>query len=57
MRKCQECGTEIPKARVEALPNVQYCIKCSDEFTVEIQAEDVVAKSSGGGRNGFAPKD
>jgi len=57
MRICQACGQEIPAGRVEALPNVKYCIKCSDAFTAEVQADDVVAKASVSGRNGFAPKD
>ena len=29
MRICIDCGKEINPKRVEALPNTQYCIKCS----------------------------
>ena len=27
---CAECGTEIPKARREAIPSVRLCIACQD---------------------------
>jgi RNA polymerase-binding transcription factor DksA len=28
--KCEECGKEIPAARLEALPNTTVCVKCSN---------------------------
>jgi len=27
---CTECGKEIPKERMEALPTTTKCVKCSD---------------------------
>ncbi|RLM17719.1 hypothetical protein BIY29_18970 [Brenneria alni] len=29
---CEECGAQIPEARRNALPGVQYCIHCQAEF-------------------------
>lgn len=56
--KCAECGDKIPDGRLEALPNTKYCLKCSDIYNNEtIDLEYVTSKSSGSGRNGFAPKD
>jgi len=28
MRYCEDCGTEIPQARREALPGVRRCVTC-----------------------------
>lgn len=56
--KCEECGTKIPQERLKILPNTKYCIKCSDAHDDSvIDIEYVTSKSSGSGRNGFAPKD
>jgi len=30
MRKCEECGIEIPKERLEALPDTTTCVKHSN---------------------------
>jgi hypothetical protein len=27
---CEKCGIEIPKIRLEAIPNTTTCVKCSD---------------------------
>ncbi len=29
MKKCRQCGEEIPAARLAALPSTKTCIKCS----------------------------
>lgn len=43
---------------MKILPNTKYCIKCSDAHDDSvIDIEYVTSKSSGSGRNGFAPKD
>lgn len=26
---CEECGSRIPKARLEVLPDTPYCVKCA----------------------------
>jgi RNA polymerase-binding transcription factor DksA len=30
--RCQECGQEISRGRLEALPHTPYCIECAKEF-------------------------
>ncbi len=30
--ECDECGEDIPKARQEAIPGVQFCIYCQERF-------------------------
>lgn len=29
---CVECGSRIPKTRLNAIPYTPYCIKCADDF-------------------------
>ena len=33
---CLDCDNEIPAARLEALPDVKYCVNCSDKHTERI---------------------
>ena len=55
---CIECNQSIPPGRLEALPDTKYCLKCSELYNTEaVDIEYVTSKSSGSGRNGFAPKD
>jgi len=30
LRKCTECGDEIPEARRQAIPGVRLCIECQE---------------------------
>ena len=32
LRHCEECGTEIPQPRREAVPGVRLCIACQAEL-------------------------
>lgn len=38
-RDCERCGSEIPKERIEALPDVTLCINCAEKLTPEKKAE------------------
>jgi DnaK suppressor protein len=29
---CEECGSRIPKARLEVLPDTPYCVKCASSL-------------------------
>lgn len=29
--KCQSCNADIPQARLDAVPDTQYCVKCADK--------------------------
>lgn len=56
--KCEACGTIIPPRRLAAVPGTKYCVGCVDEFVDEApDPEEVCAKSSITGRNGFAASD
>lgn len=35
---CAECGTEIPRARQEAVPGVRLCVSCQDNSDREIMS-------------------
>ncbi len=30
---CFDCGNEIPEARLQAVPDTDYCVKCADKHT------------------------
>jgi RNA polymerase-binding protein DksA len=30
--RCESCGQEIPKARLEAIPYAKYCLSCKQEM-------------------------
>lgn len=32
MRECRLCHNEIPHIRLEALPDTELCVKCSEKF-------------------------
>ncbi len=56
---CKSCGDKIPEARLEILPNTEYCVKCADGNAPPVvhDPDKICLKSSATGRNGFAPKD
>jgi hypothetical protein len=33
MPKCIDCKCEIPQARLEFVPDTEYCVKCADKHT------------------------
>ncbi len=33
---CLDCNNEIPKARIEAVPDTDYCVNCADKYTEPI---------------------
>lgn len=33
MAKCIDCGNEIPAARLQAVPDTDYCVRCVDSHT------------------------
>ncbi len=37
--KCFDCGSEIPEARLQAVPDTDYCVQCADKH-----AEPVVGR-------------
>lgn len=39
---CVGCGKKIPKLRLKALPNAQFCVKCQREYENEYPLDDSV---------------
>ena len=35
---CESCGIQIPVARLEAVPDAQYCVNCTDKHSSPIVA-------------------
>lgn len=55
---CQDCGAEIPKERLEALPNTKYCVKCAINHPLPTPDPNILcAKASASARNGWAKSD
>ena len=34
--QCLDCGDKIPEARLHAVPDAEYCVKCTDKYTEPI---------------------
>lgn len=45
-RVCARCGGNIPAERVEALPDTQLCVRCSQELGGEFQVIAVAERTS-----------
>lgn len=56
-RACEVCRQLIPAERLEILPETRKCVKCSAKFPdpPKFDPEDICAKSSPSGQNGFSP--
>jgi hypothetical protein len=48
-RYCRICGVEIPKERVEALPNTLVCVKCSGKIGGEYRLKVTVGSTGKAG--------
>lgn len=58
-KKCEICESPIPKERLEILPDTKLCVKCSakNPEPPSLNADEVCAVPSRGGRNGFGYSD
>ncbi|HKV37707.1 MAG TPA: TraR/DksA C4-type zinc finger protein [Blastocatellia bacterium] len=49
-RRCGRCGSDIPRARVKALPDTVLCVKCSEEiggdYEITVVAENLAKAGS-----------
>lgn len=41
LKRCAECGAEIPQARREALPGVRLCIACQSEADKQAESHQL----------------
>lgn len=57
-RRCDGCGNWIPPYRIYCVPDTLYCVSCAEKYGPQrvIDPEEVCAKSSPSGQNGFSPK-
>lgn len=46
--RCFDCGENISEARLEALPDTEYCVNCSDKHTFKYQARMIYPHKTGG---------
>ncbi len=56
---CSSCGEPIDPERLEALPETRVCIACARAKPEGLRHDpnDVCAKSSPSGQNGWSPSD
>jgi len=47
-RNCSACGCQIPQARLEAVPDTQYCVKCVDSHSVPVTARMIYSHKTAG---------
>lgn len=40
-KKCADCEATIPKARLNALPHTEYCVKCSEKHPESLKHIDL----------------
>ena len=40
VRECNECGIEIPRKRLDAVPGTALCVRCQSRADVPITAAD-----------------
>lgn len=59
VRMCRGCGQQIDPERLEALPDTPLCVACAraNPEGPKHDPNQVCARASGTGRNGFAPSD
>lgn len=56
-RNCAICGGPIPLARLDALPETAFCVRCVDGASPQVvhDPEILCAKASPSGQNGWSP--
>jgi hypothetical protein len=45
-RPCQRCGNEIPAGRIEALPETQLCVPCSQAVGTDFEVFAVAERTN-----------
>lgn len=48
MRNCKDCGQQIAPARLEFLPDTEFCINCSDSHTFKYVVRQIFPHKTGG---------
>ena len=45
---CFDCNNKIPEARLEALPDVEYCVNCADKHTERVVGRMIYSHKTAG---------
>ena len=45
---CLDCGNKIPPARLQAVPDAEYCVKCADKHAAPIVARMIYSHKTAG---------
>ena len=45
---CFDCGNEIPEARLDAVPDTDYCVNCADRHAPPMVARMVYSHKTAG---------
>ena len=45
LKRCEECGAEIPEARRKAVPGVRLCLACQSEADKKIKVHGLYNRS------------
>ena len=46
--KCLDCGNPISSARIEAMPNTDYCVNCADNHAAPVVARMIYSHKTAG---------
>lgn len=46
--KCFDCGNEITEARLQAVPDTDYCVKCADKHTEPVIGRMIYSHKTAG---------
>ena len=45
---CFDCGNEIPEARLNMIPNAEYCVNCADKHAPPVVARMIYSHKTAG---------
>ena len=46
--RCLDCGTQITEARMQAMPNTDYCVRCADKHTEPVVGRMIYSHKTAG---------
>ncbi len=49
VKQCRICGVQIPKARLEAIPDTLVCVECSEKIGGEFELEVTISDTGKAG--------
>ena len=46
--RCLDCGTQITEARMQAMPDTDYCVRCADKHTEPVVGRMIYSHKTAG---------